>query len=65
MTGPEPSFMSSPFFVDEMDNWHLLPGAPEDVKKEFEEFMNSGLKPPKEETPDEKYLIKSGKLYKY
>jgi hypothetical protein len=24
----------------EPDNWHLKEGAPEDVRKEFEEFMN-------------------------
>ena len=36
---PMPKFFESPFFVDEVDNWHLKPGAPEDVKKEFEEFM--------------------------
>lgn len=34
-----PKFLDSPYFVDEVDNWHLLPGAPEDVVKEFEEYM--------------------------
>lgn len=34
-----PGFMNSPFFVEEPDNWHLLPGAPEDVQHEFDEFM--------------------------
>ena len=29
----------SPYFVPELDNWHLKEGAPEDVKKEFEEYM--------------------------
>ena len=41
MIGLEPNFVSSPFFVCEPDNWHLKPGAPENVKKEFEEFMRS------------------------
>jgi hypothetical protein len=34
-----PNFINSPFFVPEPDNWHLKEGAPEEVKKEFEEFM--------------------------
>lgn len=34
-----PEFLNSPFFVMEPNNWHLLPGAPEEVVKEFEEFM--------------------------
>lgn len=41
MIGLEPNFMSSPFFVCEPDNWHLKPGAPEDVKKQFDAFMKS------------------------
>jgi len=39
MSMARPDFMDSPYFVDEYDNWHLLPEAPEEVKKEFEEFM--------------------------
>ena len=39
MIGEMPNFMDSPYFVDEPGNWHLKPGAPEDVKKEFAEFM--------------------------
>lgn len=35
----KPGFVDSPYFVAEPDNWHLLPGAPEDVVKEFEDFM--------------------------
>lgn len=35
----KPNFVDSPFFVAEEDNWHLLPGAPEEVVKEFEEYM--------------------------
>lgn len=37
---PRPDFFDSPYFVMEPDNWHLKEGAPEDVRKEFEEFMN-------------------------
>lgn len=33
--------MDSPFFVCEEDNWHLLPGAPESVVKEFKEYMKA------------------------
>lgn len=32
-------FVDSEYFVPEMDNWHLKDGAPEEVKKEFEEYM--------------------------
>lgn len=34
-----PGFVDSPYFVPEQDNWHLLPDAPDAVKKEFEEFI--------------------------
>jgi len=34
-----PGFIDSPYFVGEPDNWHLLDGAPEDVQKEFDEYM--------------------------
>ena len=34
-----PSFITSPYFVPEDGNWHLKEGAPEDVIKEFEEYM--------------------------
>lgn len=37
---PMPSFYTSPYFVNEPDNWHLTDDAPEDVRKEFEEYMN-------------------------
>lgn len=37
----KPKFTDSLYFVPETDNWHLKPGAPEDVVKEFEEFMNA------------------------
>lgn len=40
MSEKRPKFLDSPYFVDEMDNWHLKEGAPEEVKKEFEEYMN-------------------------
>ena len=39
MIGSRPKFMDSPYFVMEEDNWHLKPGAPADVIREFNEFM--------------------------
>ena len=39
--GTAPRFIFSPYFVDEEDNWHLKEGAPEDIKKEFEEWMRA------------------------
>ena len=41
MTQAEPKFMDSPYFVMEYGNWHLTEDAPEDLKKEFEEFMKT------------------------
>lgn len=35
----EPNFVNSPYFVCESGNWHLKEGAPEEVVKEFEEYM--------------------------
>ena len=32
-------FVDSPYFVPEEDNWHLKEGAPEEVVKEFQEYM--------------------------
>jgi len=40
MIGSEPNFASSEYFVDDKDNWHLLDGAPAEIVKEFNEFMN-------------------------
>lgn len=40
MIGSRPKFMDSPFFVDDLFNWHLKPGAPADVVKEFNDYMN-------------------------
>ncbi|PLR94133.1 hypothetical protein [Bacillus sp. T33-2] len=36
-----PEFIKSPYFMDEPGNWHLKTGAPEDLKKEFERYMES------------------------
>jgi hypothetical protein len=36
-----PSFLDSPYFVSEFNNWHLKPDAPEEVKKDFEKYMNT------------------------
>ena len=37
-----PNFFMSEYFVPEVDNWHLKDGAPDDVRREFEEYMASG-----------------------
>lgn len=39
MIHTRPSFIDSPFFVGEPGNWHLKPGAPKEVQKEFERFQ--------------------------
>lgn len=39
MSVSKPKFVDSPYFVDEEDNWHLKEGAPPEVVKEFNEFM--------------------------
>ena len=39
MSVSAPKFIYSPYFVEEPDNWHLKPGAPEEVQREFDEFM--------------------------
>jgi hypothetical protein len=39
MSVKAPEFIESEYFVAEFGNWHLLPGAPEEVVKEFEEYM--------------------------
>lgn len=36
-----PNFLDSEYFVMEVDNWHLKEGAPEEVVKEFEEWMKA------------------------
>ena len=44
MTGTVPNFINSPFFVREPGNWHLQSGAPKEVVREFDEFMQD-MKP--------------------
>lgn len=41
MIGEMPKFFDSPYFVNEPGNWHLKPGAPEEIVKEFEAFMEA------------------------
>lgn len=64
MIGAEPKFMNSPFFVMEEDNWHLLPGAPEEVVKEFNDYMNQeglgGEKPVKKSFTEKIDALLSG-----
>lgn len=40
MIQTKPDFWDSPYFVAEPDNWHLTKDAPENIKKEFNEYMN-------------------------
>ena len=54
MIGSKPKFMDSPFFVMDEDNWHLKPGAPADVVKEFNDYMNGGGLLEDEEKPVKK-----------
>ena len=35
-----PDFINSEYFYIDDDGWHLKEGALEEVKKEFEEYMN-------------------------
>lgn len=44
MSQPRPSFIDSPYFIMKDDNWHLTDDAPEELKKEFEEYMQGGTK---------------------
>ena len=44
MSQPKPSFFDSPYFVMETDNWHLKENAPEELKKEFHEYMSEPIK---------------------
>ena len=39
MSQARPDFLDSPYFVGEYGNWHLLPGAPPEVVKDFNEYM--------------------------
>jgi len=48
MIGARPDFLDSPYFVMEEDNWHLKPGAPAEIVKEFNEYM--GIKESPRET---------------
>jgi hypothetical protein len=40
MVKQPPKFIRSPYFVNEPGNWHLKEGAPEEVKTEFNQYMN-------------------------
>lgn len=36
-------FMDSPYFVSEFNNWHLLPGAPKEIRDEFNAMLKNDL----------------------
>lgn len=38
---PMPNFVTSEWFVCETDNWHLKPGAPEEIQEEFDQWMQA------------------------
>ena len=40
MNVSRPNFLDSPYFVMEKGNWHLKPGAPEEVVAEFNAYMH-------------------------
>ena len=37
----KPKFIDSPYFVMEVDNWHLKDDAPDEVVKEFNQYMKN------------------------
>ena len=39
MSIERPKFVDSPYFYTDEDGWHLKDDAPEDVRKEFDEYM--------------------------
>ena len=39
MSGTNCKFLSSPYFVPEFNNWHLLPDAPDEIVNEFYSYM--------------------------
>ena len=41
MSRPRPSFLDSPYFVDDVDNWHLKEGAPKEMVDEFNLWMKN------------------------
>lgn len=50
MSQQRQSFFDSPYFVEEYGNWHLKDDAPDEMKKEFEQYMKeSGTYPDEEE----------------
>jgi hypothetical protein len=48
MSQAKPSFFDSPYFVEEYGNWHLKDDAPEDMKKEFADYMKGSDTDPNE-----------------
>lgn len=39
MSGANCKFLSSPYFVPEFNNWHLLPDALDEIVNEFYSYM--------------------------
>ena len=57
-------FLESPYFVPEVDNWHLLPGAPEDIVSEFYTAMISESLTKEEKNKWKKMYEKEMKRFK-
>ena len=43
MSKRAPTFLNSPYLIKEPFNWHLTDDAPEDVIREFIEYMNGDI----------------------
>ena len=41
MSMTAPKFIDSEYFYIDDDGWHLKEGAPEEVQKEFDEYMSA------------------------
>lgn len=53
MIGKEPKFISSPFLVMEPGNWHLKPGAPQEIIDEFNEYIRTNGNNGYEDLPED------------
>lgn len=43
MSMRKPNFFDSPYFVMDVDNWHLMPGASDEIVCEFTEYMKGDV----------------------
>lgn len=54
-----PTFLDSPYFVDDPGNWHLKPGAPPEIVEEFNKYMC--IKTTEAENPHRSPVNQAGK----